>query len=265
MIFANPVRGQITPYPKNAPAGVFQVTQPFGAGKVASAVGEPPLDGKPFHRGIDLGNERCGASVLAMHSGVVKFAGKLRNGERLVIVNHHDGWGSSYGHLARIVVARGDRVDTSDKIGDVGDSGFAAGCHLHAAVKDKLPTGWSYLDFIPTPLGGRGDNPGRGRWIDPWPQLEQNVTVRPQPLDGIRIRNAATTDGEPFAETSGGRIVRAADGVDLGDAGAWRDWGGKVTGGKYPTGSGTSRSWERMQLDGEFRFIASAFAQRSAY
>lgn len=260
MIFGNPVHGEILPFPKNAPAGQFQVTQPFGSGSGIYS-GEPRLGGKPFHRGIDLGDERCGSAVLAAAAGRVSYAGRLGNGELVVIVRHAGGWGTSYGHLADREVTRGERVDRGQKIGDVGSSGYAAGCHLHFAMKSGLAT-FAAIDFIPNPYGGRGDT--TGRWRDPWPQLTQNVTVHPKNVEGIRIRNASTVDGDPFATTAGGRIVRFADDVDLGPALEERRWGGQITGGQYVVDGGTSRSWERIWLDGAFRFLATPLAERSA-
>ena len=266
MIFSNPVRGQITPFPKNAPAGIFQVTQPFGAGAIAKVVGEPPLDGRPFHRGIDLGNERCGAALLAPNRATVKFAGKLGNGEIVVVLNHGDGWGSSVGHLRARAVRDGEKVKRGQKIGEVGDSGFANGCHTHFAVKSKLPARWGLLDFIPNPYGGRGDSKGRGVWEDPWPLLEQNVTVHPRDLDGIRIRTAASLLEETVYATThpDGTIHRAADDMSLGATATPRRWDGTVKGDAYPFDGKQHDTWERIELDGDWRYIASPLAVLSA-
>ncbi|HYQ83204.1 MAG TPA: M23 family metallopeptidase, partial [Rubrobacter sp.] len=36
-----------------------------------------------------------------------------------------------YAHMKNRVVKKGDRVNVGEKIGEVGDSGNASGCHLH--------------------------------------------------------------------------------------------------------------------------------------
>lgn len=171
MIFGNPVRGEIRPPGAPRIVGEYRVTQKYGCTGVK---GEPVLrDCARFHRGIDVSDATCGKAVIAAQDGKVKFVGELGNGELLVILNHFNGWGTSYGHLAANVVMDGETVTKGQKIGDIGATGNANGCHLHFAVKSGLPDGWGRLDFIPDPFGGRGDR--TGRWEDPWALLEQNV------------------------------------------------------------------------------------------
>jgi hypothetical protein len=171
MNIGNPVRREIRPPGSPRIVGSFRVTQKFGCTGVK---GEPPHgDCHRFHRGIDVSDATCGKAVLAAHAGKVKFVGELGNGELVVILNHGAGWGTSYGHLSAKQVADGDEVTKGQKIGDIGSSGFAHGCHLQFAVKSGLPDGWGKADFIPNAFGGRGDK--TGRWEDPWALLEQNA------------------------------------------------------------------------------------------
>lgn len=171
MIFGNPVRGVIRPPGSPRIVGSYRVTQGYGCTGLKA---EPALRNcSHFHRGIDVSDATCGKAVLAAQAGKVKFVGELGNGERLVILNHGNGWGTSYGHLAACVVMDGEKVTLGQKIGDIGATGNANGCHLHFAVKSGLPDGWRRLDFIPDPFGGRGDK--TGRWEDPWALLKQNV------------------------------------------------------------------------------------------
>jgi len=171
MNFGNPVRGKIRPPGAPRIVGDYRVTQKFGCTGVKA---EPALrDCGHFHRGIDVSDATCGKAVIAAQDGKVKFVGEFANGERVVILNHFNGWGSSYDHLAAYVVMDGETVTKGQKIGDVGATGFAFGCHLHFAVKSGLPAGWGKLDFVPDAFGGRGDR--TGRWEDPWALLEQNI------------------------------------------------------------------------------------------
>jgi murein DD-endopeptidase MepM/ murein hydrolase activator NlpD len=265
MIFGNPVKGVVHPegwvQPKDSRE--FRVTQPFGGTKVD---GEPPFGKfKRFHRGQDLGNKRCGAAVFAAQAGKVQFEGLLGNGEVVVVLDHGGGWGSSYGHLARSAVSKGQALTKGQRIGDVGATGMAIGCHLHFAIKSGLPKSFTRLAFIPNPMGGTGDTVGK--WRDPWPLLEQNVKVHPRAdVPEIRIRTEPKLDAATlFATTSAdGRIQRAADGADLGPVATWRDWGGQVKGASYTINGQPGDMWERIALDGSFRFIASPLAVLSA-
>src|SRR5437867_11546610 len=145
-------------------AGKFRVTQEFGCTGVDA---EPRLaDCKHFHRGLDISDAKCNSAVFAARAGRVRFADELGNHEKVVISNHFGGWGSSYGHLNAIAVNKGEDLVTGQRIGAIGDTGNAIGCHLHFAVKSDLPAGWNRLDFIPAPFGGRGDT--TGKWRNPW-------------------------------------------------------------------------------------------------
>jgi murein DD-endopeptidase MepM/ murein hydrolase activator NlpD len=84
------------------------------------------------HQGHDL-FAKCGARMVAARGGKVQYSGyHSAAGNYLVI----DGAGSSldyvYMHLAEPSAFRaGDRVYTGQRIGSVGETGNAQGCHLH--------------------------------------------------------------------------------------------------------------------------------------
>lgn len=247
--------------------GKFRVTQEFGCTDVE---GEPRFKGcDRFHRGIDIGDGKCDTPVFAAHGGKVRFAGEVavqgaKRPEMLVVLNHREGWGSSYGHLNSIDVVDEEDVEVGRRIGTIGDTGNARGCHLHYAIKSGLPAGWTRQDFFPGP----GDAAGRGRWRDPWPLLMQNVTIHPRTdMFEINIRSAPDLDpANKFARTKpDGTIRRAADNADLGAITDPRRYGGRVTGAFYDFGESlTGTDWERIRLDGAFRFIAAPLAKVSA-
>jgi hypothetical protein len=93
----------------------------FGAGRAGHS-----------HQGHDV-FAKCGTRMLAARGGTVQYAGyHAAAGNYLVI----DGAGSdldyAYMHMAEPSPFRaGDRVYTGQRIGSVGESGNAAGCHLH--------------------------------------------------------------------------------------------------------------------------------------
>ena len=74
--------------------------------------------------------------VRAAASGTVVFAGEepTRFG-RQVLIDHGNGWQTSYGHLAKVTVAKGDIVKTGERIGLTGDAGIATGTELHFEIR----------------------------------------------------------------------------------------------------------------------------------
>lgn len=251
MIFGNPLR---QPYirPPGAPKiyGSFRVTQDFGP---TSFTGEPAVswpggEGIPagwyphFHRGIDLGNAKCGADVLAAQSGKVTVAGKQSDGAIAVKIDH-GGWTTGYWHLASEVVAVGQLVIKGQKVGVLGTTGNSTACHLHFYVRQGTA------------------------WRDPWPRLAQNVTVTVKG-PGVNIRESAgsgTTPGTIFAKTKDdGLIHRASDDADLGPFSQPRKWGGTVSGASYTLNGVTGKTWEKIDLDGGWRYLASPLAAMSA-
>ena len=84
------------------------------------------------HQGHDV-FARCGTRMVAARGGVVKLSRFERSAGNYVVV---DGEGTDvdyiYMHLQEpSPLATGDRVLTGQRIGSVGDTGDADGCHLH--------------------------------------------------------------------------------------------------------------------------------------
>lgn len=84
------------------------------------------------HQGHDV-FARCGTPLVAARGGRVQFRGRHRAaGHYIVIDGARTGLDYAYMHLASASPFRvGDRVRTGQRIGAVGDSGNAHGCHLH--------------------------------------------------------------------------------------------------------------------------------------
>lgn len=100
-----------------------------------------PHDGKvllgfgPKHDGIDIA-VKIGDMVRASASGTVVFADveKTRFG-RQVLIDHGNGWFTSYGHLSKITVKKGDVVKAGERIGLAGDAGKATKPELHFEIR----------------------------------------------------------------------------------------------------------------------------------
>lgn len=100
-----------------------------------------PFTGKPaMHRGLDIGAEP-GSPIQAPAGGVVRIAGYDSKMGRFITIDHGYGIETQYGHLQKILVTRGQRVQRGENIGLVGSSGrFSTGPHLHyqVAVNDRV-------------------------------------------------------------------------------------------------------------------------------
>jgi len=92
-----------------------------------------------YHEGIDL-KQRYGAPVRAACDGRVIYAGWAEGYGNLVILKHHKGFTTYYGHLSKIRVKVGMWVYKGQIIGNVGTTGWTTGPHLHFEVrKDGVP------------------------------------------------------------------------------------------------------------------------------
>ena len=136
-----------------SPHDHFFFSRPILADEVNWATGNYRYGGVFFenivHSGIDIAAER-GTPVIAAGSGKVIWAGYgLYSG---IPANNNDPYGLAvvilhdfgyldqslytlYGHMSRIDVVRGQIVQTGDLLGQVGDTGFTTGPHLHFEVR----------------------------------------------------------------------------------------------------------------------------------
>ncbi|MEW6143716.1 MAG: M23 family metallopeptidase [Thermodesulfobacteriota bacterium] len=93
---------------------------------------EEPID-KQYHLGYDLAVTKR-YPIEAANSGVVVHAGELGIYGNTVIIDHGMGVMTLYGHMSTIDVKVGDEVKTNQIIGKTGQTGLAAGDHLHYGV-----------------------------------------------------------------------------------------------------------------------------------
>ncbi|HET7792576.1 MAG TPA: M23 family metallopeptidase, partial [Rhizobacter sp.] len=88
------------------------------------------------HLGVDYGAP-TGTAVRSVGDGVVDFAGWQNGYGNVVQIRHSNDRTTLYGHLSRIDVRKGQRVDQGMRIGAVGATGWATGPHLHFEFKLK--------------------------------------------------------------------------------------------------------------------------------
>ena len=86
-----------------------------------------------YHLGYDLSVTKHYPAEAANH-GIVAFVGDLGIYGNTVIIEHGLGLFTLYSHLSSIDVKDGDKVKQRQPIGKTGETGLAAGDHLHFGV-----------------------------------------------------------------------------------------------------------------------------------
>lgn len=87
------------------------------------------------HRGVDL-RANVGTNVYAPANGrVVSVTAANSNCGIGVVMDHADGYRTTYCHLSRALVNVGDMVQGGCLIGQSGNTGASTGPHLHYAIK----------------------------------------------------------------------------------------------------------------------------------
>lgn len=130
------------------------------------------------HRGIDIG-AAVGTAVHAARAGEVTYAGALGYAGLTVSVRTVDGYLTSYLHLSRVAVRRGQAVSGGADLGEVGTTGRRSKPepHLHFGVR-VAGEEHHYLD----PLALLPQLPGSSRPVSPAPAPATVPAVpRPEP------------------------------------------------------------------------------------
>jgi murein DD-endopeptidase MepM/ murein hydrolase activator NlpD len=86
-----------------------------------------------YHLGFDLSVTKH-YPVEAANSGRVTFVGDLGIYGNTIIIDHGLGLSTLYAHMSSIDVKEGDEVKKEQILGKTGDTGLAAGDHLHFGV-----------------------------------------------------------------------------------------------------------------------------------
>ena len=72
-----------------------------------------------------------GTPIGAAKAGTVIFAGRQGGYGNLVLIDHHDGIVTAYGHQSEFIAYSGQSVERGQRIGSVGSTGHSTGPHLH--------------------------------------------------------------------------------------------------------------------------------------
>jgi len=130
---------------------------------------DEPID-SAYHLGYDLSVTKHYPAEAA-NSGTVAFVGDLGIYGNTVIIDHGLGLFTLYGHLSSIDVKVGDQLKRRQVIGKTGETGLAAGDHLHFGVYllglAVLPVEWwdqKWInDNVQPKLSGSADDTAEAR------------------------------------------------------------------------------------------------------
>ena len=115
---------------------VFSPTNPC-PGRISSEFGERvhPLNNEAtFHNGIDIAGE-SGTQIRAAFDGIIITSEYNEFSGNYIVIDHTNGYTSSYAHLKECVSKKGDTVKKGQLIGYMGATGNATGPHLHFEIR----------------------------------------------------------------------------------------------------------------------------------
>jgi murein DD-endopeptidase MepM/ murein hydrolase activator NlpD len=116
----------LTPLPKTKAL----ITSPFG-------MRNHPTLGRPVkHNGIDFGSG-MGTEIYAADKGKVVVAEFNSSFGNYIVIEHRDGQSSTYAHLSKLEISKGETVAKGQLIGYSGSTGRSTGAHLHYEVRVK--------------------------------------------------------------------------------------------------------------------------------
>ncbi len=113
--------------PLKPPMEHYYVTSKYGKRK------HPVTKKWRFHHGIDLAGT-WQENIKVSADGVVTFAGYHGSFGKVIRIRHNYGIKTTYGHLAKILVKKGEMVSEGQVIGKMGRTGRVDGAHLHYEI-----------------------------------------------------------------------------------------------------------------------------------
>jgi murein DD-endopeptidase MepM/ murein hydrolase activator NlpD len=108
---------------------------------------QDPISGdRRFHSAIDLAAP-LGTPIKAAMDGRIQSVGFNGTYGKFIIMTHGNNYQTMYAHLSLVSVQQGASVTQGSKIGEVGNTGYSTGPHLHFAIY-KNGRALNPLDFL---------------------------------------------------------------------------------------------------------------------
>jgi peptidase M23-like protein len=166
------------------------------------------------HRGIDIGADAAGETVVAPSDGTVSFAGTVPTSGKSVTIETADGYSVTLTHLGSIVVAEGDAVAEGDVVGAIGPSGTAETdvpyVHLGIRVASD-PNGYlDPLSLLPAPVAATAGSDNGSSATQPVANGGAAASPAPasQPAPAPTATTPAATSQAPPVRASSGSATR---------------------------------------------------------
>lgn len=96
----------------------------------------PIFGTKKLHTGIDIAAS-SGSTIRATASGTVLIAGPYGGYGNAVVIDHGGGLATLYAHQSALSVSVGEFVESGQKVGAVGCTGYCTGPHLHFETREN--------------------------------------------------------------------------------------------------------------------------------
>jgi murein DD-endopeptidase MepM/ murein hydrolase activator NlpD len=123
-----------TVFLESTPVFALSTGWPVAYGSITSLIGwrkDPFGSGKmKWHNGIDIAVP-LNTPVTPTGPGTIRFAGWHKDYGWLVVVDHHNGWFTMYGHNYNLAVKVGQEVTPETVISYAGSTGRSTGVHVH--------------------------------------------------------------------------------------------------------------------------------------
>lgn len=86
------------------------------------------------HEGIDLAAPK-GTKIFSAADAVVTLSRYSKSAGNFIILNHNNGYTTTFMHLNKRFVKKGSTIKRGQLIGEVGSTGYSTGAHLHYEVR----------------------------------------------------------------------------------------------------------------------------------
>ena len=110
---------------------------------------DPFTKNKKIHEGHDF-SAKVGTEVFVTANGIVKSSRYFGSFGNYIEVDHGNGYTTTYGHLSKRMVKKGQSIKRGDIIGKVGNTGRSTAPHLHYEIKynnKKIDPSGFYFDL----------------------------------------------------------------------------------------------------------------------
>ena len=163
------------------------------------------------HRGIDIGADAAGETVLAPAMGTVSFAGTVPTSGRSVTIETPDGYSVSLTHLGSIAVTKGATVTEGEEVGTIGPSGTPEedGPYVHLGIRVAAdPNGYvDPLSLLPPAAEPGGSDSGS---TTPQPSAGGGSSSSTAPATPPATQPAPAASAAAPAATAQGSTVRTS-------------------------------------------------------